>query len=57
MDTEDVSQIPHIRLDVLKEGQQIETINLNGRNLFKFGRGIKSDPANTVELLHESIST
>ena len=56
MDTEDVSMIPHIRMDVYKEGLMIETINLNNRNLFKFGRGIQPDSADSVELLHESIS-
>ena len=36
----DVGEIPPIRMDVYKEGQQIETINLTNRTLFRFGRGI-----------------
>ena len=51
-----MSEIPHIRLDVLKEGLLIETINLNNRNIFKFGRGDQMNPTDTIQLLHESIS-
>ena len=57
MDTEDVSEIPHIRLDVMKDGLLIETINLNNRNVFKFGRGGYDNSSDTVQLLHESISS
>ena len=48
LDSEDVSQIPHIRLDVLKDGLLIETINLNNRNAFKFGRGGFNNSTDTV---------
>lgn len=56
METDDPTEIPRIKLDVLKDGELIETIMLENRWLFKFGRGGYSDSADTVELLHESIS-
>lgn len=56
MDTEDVGEIPQVRLDVIKDGHQIETINLNMSNLFKFGRDSAASSTDFVHLLHESIS-
>lgn len=59
MITEDPAEIPSIRLDVYKDGSQIETIDLENRTVFKFGRSqsATSQFTDTVQLLHESISS
>ena len=44
--------MPKISLEVFKDGENIESIMLQGKNLFLFGRHPKCD----VPLLHESIS-
>ena len=56
MDPEDPSEIPCIRLDVIKDGVLIETINLENRALFKFGGQGMQDSNDTVRLFHESIT-
>ena len=49
----DRREIPVIELDVFKEGSLIETITLENKELFIFGR---NEAACNVHLLHESIS-
>ena len=48
--------IPAIRLEVQKDGQQIETITLENQAVFKFGRNEGQDFSDAIQLLHESIS-
>ena len=54
--TENPNEIPSVQLDVYKEGQLIETINLENKDIFKFGKQDSSGSGDTVQLLHESIS-
>jgi dual specificity MAP kinase phosphatase len=44
--------MPTLTIDVFKESEKIETMTLQGKNVYVFGRHPKCD----VPLLHESIS-
>jgi len=57
MVVDDATEIPTVRLDVLKDGQNVETITLENQAFFIFGRNQGgSFLRETVQLLHESIS-
>ena len=56
MESEDPAEIPCIRLDVMKDGMLLETINLENWALFKFGGEGVQESNDTVKLFHESIS-